>query len=206
MHYLRLEIENHTIEFHNSWAGDETVLVNGREVSKKFSFWGTHHYFTTMEEGEKVRYSLTTKLLHGMQVAVDLSRNGELIRDNVPVPYGSKPQPPANKAKIRGLKLLKEYDLEAALDAFESALDIEPKDPEIYFNMACAHSVLENEAEGFECLQEAVAFGLRDQERISTHDMLAFLRLHPAFESFRESGFLAVEPMLLEEKLIEYTL
>ncbi|MCB0589003.1 MAG: hypothetical protein KDD06_27190, partial [Phaeodactylibacter sp.] len=77
------------IEFHNNWLGEETVIVNGQVVSKKSSIWGTNHYFAIPENGADVKYILTSKLTDGMQVALDLIRNGELVQENVPVPFGS---------------------------------------------------------------------------------------------------------------------
>lgn len=189
MQYQKITSGNIVIEFHNNWLGEETVIVNGQVVSKKSSVWGTNHYFTISENGADVRYILTTKVVDGLQVALDLSRNGELIQENVPVKFGSMPKKPANKAKKRGLAELKEYGLETALIEFEKALEQDPNDPEIYFHMACAHSVKENTGDGFWCLKKAVDNGLADKEMILNHDMLAFIRMHPAFEDFLNSGF-----------------
>lgn len=203
MQYQKLVVENNVIEFHNSWTGEETVVVNGREVSRQYSVWGIQHYFSIVEDGQEQRYILTSKVTAGMQVAVDLSKNGALIRENVPVHYGSKPKPPQNKAKKYGLTCLKEYDLEEALTAFELALEMAPRDPEIYFSMACAHSVLENAEEGLECLQAALAFGLSERDRILEHDMLAYLRMQADFVSFREKEFGAVKKKALREIILE---
>lgn len=189
MQYQKLISGDTVIEFHNSWLGEETVTVNGREVSRKSSVWGTNHYFTVREEGEEVNYILTTRINEGFQVVLDLSRNGELIHHEVPVPYGSKPRKPPNKAKKMGLARLEEYDLDHALAEFEKALKMDPEDPEIHFFMACAYSIQERPVEGFEALKKAVECDLQDQEAILTHDMLAYLRMHPAFEAFRDSGF-----------------
>ena len=189
MQYKKITSGNTIIEFHNNWLGEETVIVNGQVVSKKSSIWGTNHYFAIPENGADVKYILTSKLTDGMQVALDLIRNGELVQENVPVPFGSRPKKPVNKAKKRGLAELKEYALEEALAEFEQALEQDPKDPEIYFHMACAHSVLENTSDGFSCLKKAVENGLADTEMILNHDMLAFIRINAAFEDFLNSGF-----------------
>lgn len=189
MQYQKIVSGESIIEFHNNWLGEEIVIVNGRIVSRKKSVWGTNHYFTVMEEGRQARYILTTKVNDHMQVVLDLSRNGELIQGDIPVKYGSMPKKPHNKPKKEGLIKLEEYDLEGALAAFENARTIAPKDPEIYFHMACAYSVLERTKEGFECLKQAVANDLQDTEMILNHDMLAYLRIHDAFEEFLNSGF-----------------
>ena len=78
-------------------------------------------------------------------------------------------------------------------EELHQALKIAPKDPEIYFHMACAYSVMENTEAGFEALQKAVEYGLPDTEMILNHDMLAFLRLQEAFEEVLNSGFTKYE-------------
>lgn len=193
MQYQKIISGETVIEFHNNWMGEEVVIVNGRIVSKKSSVWGTNHYFSVMEDGHNARYILTTKINDHLQVALDLSRNGELIQGDIPVKYGSMPKKPHNKPKKNGFQKLNEYDLEGALEELHQALKIAPKDPEIYFHMACAYSVMENTEAGFEALQKAVEYGLPDTEMILNHDMLAFLRLQEAFEEFLNSGFTKYE-------------
>lgn len=144
-----------------------------------------------------IRDILTTRVNEGLQVVLDLSRNGVLVQESVPVNFGWKPGKPRNKSKKEGLLKLKEYDLEDALVDFKNALETDPKDPEIYFHMACAYSVLEQTPEGFECLKKAVAFGLQDHEMILHHDMLAFLRMHDAFEGFLNSRFTTYDERLV---------
>jgi len=200
MQYKKLTTGNTTIEFHNNWLGEETVIVNGQIVSKKYSVWGANHYFNVMEDGNQARYILTTRVDPNLQVVFDLSRNGELIHESVKVQYGSKPASPHLKAKKEGLDHLKNYDLEEALEAFEEALKWNPKDPEVYFHMACAYSILERTKDGFEALKNAVAFSLQDQEEILNHDMLAFLRMHAAFDGFLNSGFQEYDESLMQEK------
>lgn len=189
MQYQKLTTGNIVIEFHNNWLGEETVIVNGQIVSKESSIWGTHHHFTVMEDGHAIRYILTTKVNSNLQVLLDLRRNGKIVQENVPVQFGSFPKKPQNKAKKQGLLKLKEYEVKEALAELDKALDLEPKDPEIYFHMACAYSNLEKTKEGFESLKKAVENGLQDNEMILNHDMLAYLRMHEAFEGFLNSGF-----------------
>lgn len=200
MHYHRFKLEWATIEFFNNWAGEETVVVNGQEVSRKSSVWGTNHYFTIVEDGREVHYILTTKVNSQMQVALDLSRNGELLEADVPVPYGSKPGQAGHRAKQKGIKHLQEYELPEALAEFEKALQENPRDAEIHFHMACAYSVLEKPRAGLDCLKKAVELSLQNQEMILTHDMLAFIRMHPAFAGFEESGFREYDEELMADR------
>lgn len=189
MHYQKLVSGETVIEFHNNWLGEETVIVHGQVVSKKSSVWGINHYFTITEDGHTVRYILTTRVTDQMHIVLDLSRNGELIHESVPVIQGSLPKRDRNKAKKEGLALLKEYDLEEALSKLSEALKEDADDPEIYFHMACAYSVQEKTEEAFECLQKAVEKNLQNREMILNHDMLAFVRMDEAFSGFFNSGY-----------------
>lgn len=77
-----------------------------------------------------------------MQVMFDVSRNGALVSEDVPLPYGTMPEKPHLELKRSGLNHLKEFDLELAIEDFALAVEISPEDPELYFYMACAYSVL----------------------------------------------------------------
>lgn len=213
MHYKKLISRGTIIEFHNSWSGVETIIVNGRQVSQKSSVWGISHYFTVVEQDRRVRYILTTKVNSNMQVFVDLRRNGQLIHNDVRVNKGvpnrsGKKTPyrkPDNKAKKIGLSKLKDYQLEEALVEFKKAQKVDSQDPEIYFHLACIYSILEKTQEGFEALKKATEYGFTDKQSILNHDMLAFLRLNEAFEDFLESGFTKYDKALFEKKSTKNT-
>ncbi len=189
MQYKKITSGDTIIEFHNNWLGEETVIVQGQVVSRKSSILGTHHPFTLIEEGEKANYVLTTKLDMNMQVLIDLRRNGKIVHENVIVSFGTMPRKPKNKAKKRGIAKLQEYDIEGAIEELKNALNIDAEDPEIYFHLACAYSIQENPKESFENLKIAVAYKLQDTESILNHDMLAYTRMHKAFEGFLNSNF-----------------
>ena len=188
MQYHKFKIGNTFIEFHNNWLGEETVVVNGQVVSKKSSIWGTSHRFSVIESGERAKYVVTSKF-DGLQVLLDLRRNGLVLEENVVLRYGTATWKPRNKEKENGIRKLKAYELEEALAEFTKALDLDADDPEVYFHMACAYSVLERSLEAFECLRLAVKNGLQHTEAILTHDMLAFVRINEAFEGFLHSNF-----------------
>lgn len=199
MQYQKLSSGKTIIEFHNNWLGEETVIVNGQIVSKKFSILGAHHPFTVMEEGKKIRYVLISKL-NGIEVLLDLKRNGKLIHEDVPVKWGTSPQKPKNREKSAGIAKLNAYSLEEALELFEKALDIDPDDPEIHFHKACAYSVMERPLDAFESLKLAVEHGLSQTEAILNHDMLAYVRMNPAFEGFLASDFSRYDKDLAEKE------
>lgn len=200
MHYQKITAGDIIIEFHNNWLGEETVIINGQVVSKKSSITGAHHPFTLLENGKEVKYVLTSKVDAALQVFLDLRRNQELIQENVPVKYGTGPKQPRNTFKQQGILYLKEYQMEKAAVTLKQAIEISPEDPEIFFHLACAYSVLEQTQEGFESLKKAVNLKLQNTESILNHDMLAFLRLHPAFEGFLQSNFTKFDLELVNSK------
>jgi len=95
----------------------------------------------------------------------------------------------SNPFKKSGLKKYKEYDIEEAIEDFHKALKIDPQDISIHFNLACAYSLLEDKEKAFKYLELAVVKGLKDHNRIMTHDDLAFIRIQPEFQDFKVNGF-----------------
>ncbi len=192
MHYKKLQAGNLIIEFHNNWLGEESVLVNGQLVSKKSSIMGTDHHFTMLENGSMARYVLSSKVDQAMNVYLDLRKNHVLIQENIPILVWGKEYEQQKKTspyKNEGLKKLNDYKIEEAIEDFLKALDKTSDDPEIYFHLACAYSILENPEKGFESLQKAIQYGLKNKESVLTHEMLAFLRIHERFEDFMEKNY-----------------
>ncbi len=95
----------------------------------------------------------------------------------------------SNPFKKSGLKKYKDYDIEEAIEDFHKALKIDPKDMSLYFNLACAYSLMEDKEKVFQYLELAVANGLSDEERIKQHDDLAFIRIQPEFDAFKSNGY-----------------
>ncbi len=100
----------------------------------------------------------------------------------------------ADRKKVKALieegkEYFEEYEVDKALEAFEQARRIDPKNPAIHFNLACAYSLLEEADKAFAHLDTAVALGFDDYDRIRTHEALAFLRVQPLYEAFAANGF-----------------
>lgn len=91
----------------------------------------------------------------------------------------------ANPYKSSGIQKYKDYDLEAAIQDFHKSLEIEPNDPAMFFNLACAYSLTEQKSKCLEYLELAVKSGFNDYERILSHEDLAYIRIQPEFEEFR---------------------
>jgi TM2 domain-containing membrane protein YozV len=94
-----------------------------------------------------------------------------------------------NPFKISGIKKYKDFDLEDAISDFKKGIQISPNDVALHFNIACAYSLTEKKEKAFQHLIKAVSYGLKDVERILSHDDLAFVRIQPEFDHFRANGF-----------------
>lgn len=95
----------------------------------------------------------------------------------------------ANPYKNSGIKKYKDFDLEDAISDFKKGLEISPNDLALHFNIACAYSLTENKKLAYHHLSKAVSLGLKDINRILNHDDLAFVRIQPEFDQFKEQGF-----------------
>jgi tetratricopeptide (TPR) repeat protein len=95
----------------------------------------------------------------------------------------------ANPFKNSGLAKYKEFDLDGAIEDFNKGLDIDPNDVALNFNIACAYSLTEKKDEAYKHLAKAVSLGFNDFDRILTHDDLAFVRIQPEFDTFKQSSY-----------------
>lgn len=95
----------------------------------------------------------------------------------------------SNPFKKSGMVKYKEFDLDGAIDDFTKGLEISPDDVALHFNIACAYSLSEKKALAYHHLSKAVDLGLKDFERIMSHDDLAYVRIQPEFDAFKKSGF-----------------
>ena len=101
-----------------------------------------------------------------------------------------RPTAPDNsKFKQSGVNKYKEYDYKGAIEDFNKALEINPRDANAHFNIACAYSLTENSSKAFVHLDQAVANGFKNFETIETHDGLAYLRVQKPFEKFRTNNY-----------------
>ncbi|MCB0642116.1 MAG: NINE protein [Phaeodactylibacter sp.] len=101
----------------------------------------------------------------------------------------SRRAPKANPHKQEGIQKYKDYDYKGAIVAFEKALEVDPQDVAVHFNLACAYSLEENANRAFYHLDRAVAYGFKDFDKIREHDALAFLRIQEDFDAFEGNNF-----------------
>lgn len=110
----------------------------------------------------------------------------------------------SNPFKRSGQKKYKEFDLTGAIEDYNRALEIAPGDHEIHYELACAYSLLEQKERSFYHLSQAVSKGLKQSEKILTEDNLAFLRIQPEFEDFRNNGYNIINlPPEVREEVVQ---
>lgn len=95
----------------------------------------------------------------------------------------------AGKFITSGMKKFRNYDLKGALADFLQAETRDPRSATVHFNLACTYSMLEDAGKGFHHLSLAMMHGFQDEEKISSHDALAFLRIQPEFRAFVANGY-----------------
>ena len=77
MKYKEYIINEKRIEFHNSIIGKETVLIDKKVISQKYSILGTEHKFSI--DGEDYHIKSSVELFKTIGVKLILSKNGEQI-------------------------------------------------------------------------------------------------------------------------------
>lgn len=111
------------------------------------------------------------------------------VQERRTIPSGRKAIAKANPFKTSGIKKYKDYDLEGAIEDFSRGLDINQNDVALHFNIACAYSMTEEKDKAYYHLSKAVALGFKDFELINSKDDLAFVRIQPEFEEFKNNGY-----------------
>lgn len=187
-------VDGHLIEFLNNVWGKETVKMNGQIVSQKSSVLGVQHHFTHHNGLQDDHFVVVSKL-NGLSVFIDIIKNGVIVKQNLLVETGESS---INKFKKSGLNFLKQYKLEEALADFVKAEAFDASDAEIPLFTACIYSLKEDVANGFRYIKKACERKLSDRSVIDTLDQLAFLRMDPAFEAFKQSGYM--ESPILNDK------
>ena len=77
MKYAEFNIDSNKIEFWNSVLGIESILINGKEISKKFSVTGIEHKFELNSKDYILKSK--AKLFAKDEINIQLSENGKII-------------------------------------------------------------------------------------------------------------------------------
>lgn len=98
--------------------------------------------------------------------------------------FNRKSKNKLQELKKKGIELFRDYEFENAIDYFEDALELDPKDAALHFNLACCYSMVEDAETSFEHLEAAFDNGFDASKKIQNHSSLAYLRTHPDFDHF----------------------
>lgn len=97
--------------------------------------------------------------------------------------------PKRNPFRKSALEKYENYDFKGAISEYKKALDISPDDPELHYEIARAHSLVENKELAFRHLDTAIQYGLKKPERINTSEDLAYIRIQPEYEKFKLNNY-----------------
>ncbi len=113
-------------------------------------------------------------------------------------PYhpGTRKQPDYHELKRWGIRHFRHRRFEEAAEYFERALELDPENAAMHYNLAATYSMLRDEDRAFFNLEEAVALGFDQYQKIHEHDALAYLRSLPVFNAFVENGYPRPSPSL----------
>ncbi|MFN8279578.1 MAG: NINE protein [Saprospiraceae bacterium] len=102
--------------------------------------------------------------------------------------------------KQSGTRKLKDYDTKGAIEDFDKALKLNPHDLGVHYNMACAYAMEEKAMESFKHLDQAVSLGFNEGAKIMSQEELAYIRIIPVFEKFKNNRFRLTQEMVDELK------
>jgi len=99
--------------------------------------------------------------------------------------------------------MFRDFDYEGAILAFEQALKYDAYNYPVYFNLACAYSLTENEEQALKNLDKSVELGFRDFEKIEEHDAFSFLRVKEAYQAFKANNYRLPQTKFQADDLLE---
>jgi TM2 domain-containing membrane protein YozV len=85
------------------------------------------------------------------------------------------------------------FDFEGAITNYNKMLQLNDKELETYFQLACCYSASEHKELGFYYLSKSVEMGLKDFNKIANTDSLAYLRIQPEYTTFVQNGYKLIE-------------
>ncbi|MGB3801081.1 MAG: NINE protein [Lewinella sp.] len=86
------------------------------------------------------------------------------------------------------------YDFDAAIRDYRRSLNVDPRQPEVHFKLACLYSIHEDTDTALYHLSQALEHGYYDFDEIEKHDHLAFLRSTDEYAAFKSNGYRVPAP------------
>ncbi|MCC6753928.1 MAG: NINE protein [Saprospiraceae bacterium] len=162
------------------------MIMDGQEFDRRYN----NHYFRDRYGRRRETPSGRAFEKRGRYILIE-EEEGKAKSKKQPSGYfqNLKKVKDAENYKQEGIRKFKQYDAKGAIEAFRKALENDPSNPTVHFNIACAYSVEEMAMEAFEHLDHAISLGFRETAWIMTTEALAYIRVLPAFDAFRQNGF-----------------
>ncbi len=117
-----------------------------------------------------------------------------------------KKEKEAKNFKQSGIKKLKDFEINGAIEDFKKALESNHQDIATHFNLACAYSLNENAIEAYKHLDLAVQNGFNEGVKIQQQEELAYIRVLSIYEKFKTNKFRLTQEMVDELKQREFNL
>ena len=96
---------------------------------------------------------------------------------------------PVSPFKQSGMRKYDDFDIQGAIVDFRKALNVDFKDAQVHFLLACSYSINEEPEKALFHLDKAVDFGFVDFDKIHEANALAHLRTHDRFEEFVKNSY-----------------
>ncbi|WP_410503629.1 TPR end-of-group domain-containing protein [Lewinella sp. IMCC34183] len=82
-----------------------------------------------------------------------------------------------------------DYDFEGAIHDYRRSLNVDPRQADVHFKLACLHSIHEDTDTAIYHLSQSLEHGFYDFDEMEKHDHLAFLRSTPEYQAFKSNGY-----------------
>ena len=126
-------------------------------------------------------------------------RNGQ---QNYQYGYDAPPPPPApayapepsrgpkkDPFQVSADRKYADYDFNGAIQDYRRSLNVDPRQADVHFKLACLYSIHEETDTAIYHLSQALEHGYYDFDAMEKHDHLAFLRSTPEFQAFKANGY-----------------
>ncbi len=182
----------------STMTGKEKVFANEDLVLEKRNVTRFKTIDTFKYKGTPYEMEILTKMAMGYEIRCYILREGRVIGGQICEMDGmgtlnifedtdldSARRRAVDRYRIAAYQQLQEYDLPEASQLTDQLLGANPHDAEGWLYRACIASLEERADDCYDALRQALEYGLTGKDRILTLDYLAYIRIHPDFQSFR---------------------
>ena len=111
-----------------------------------------------------------------------------------PAPPPAPAAPAQDPYRTKGDEYFARYEFDKARAAYRKSLNVDPRQGDVHFQLACIESIEEHGDRALTHLSQALENGYYDFDEIEQHDHLAYLRSTPAYFAFKQNGYRVPSP------------